>query len=93
MKIYQGIRTPQGCEVTVRDDDGPPRPLPLRLDIRNHNLCRAPRRSGMPRASSHRLHAIFLLENGPPFPLIDQYCFVISGVDVMMLPLLPNTRK
>jgi hypothetical protein len=37
VKIYQGIRTKQGCEVTVRDDDGPPRPLNLRLDIRAHS--------------------------------------------------------
>ena len=37
MKIYQGIRTKDGCQVTVRDDDGPPRPLAPRLDIRNHS--------------------------------------------------------
>jgi len=37
VKIYQGIRTTQGCEVTVREDDGPPRPLAPRLDLRNHS--------------------------------------------------------
>jgi Family of unknown function (DUF6166) len=37
MKVYQGIRTQQGCEVTVREDDGPPRTLDMRLDIRNHS--------------------------------------------------------
>jgi hypothetical protein len=37
MKIYQGRRTPDGCVVTVCEDDGEPRPLALRLDLRNHS--------------------------------------------------------
>src|SRR5689334_18850661 len=37
MKIYEGIRTYEGCRVTVREDDGTPRPVPLRLDARCHS--------------------------------------------------------
>jgi Family of unknown function (DUF6166) len=37
VKIYQGIRSKQGCEVTVREGDGPPRPLDPRFDIRSHS--------------------------------------------------------
>src|SRR5262249_42771271 len=37
MKVYQGSRTPEGCVVTVCQDGGEPRPLALRLDLRNHS--------------------------------------------------------
>jgi hypothetical protein len=37
VRIYEGTRTNDGCEVTVRENDGPPRPLALRLDIRAHS--------------------------------------------------------
>lgn len=37
MKTYHGIRTPQGCEVWVSEDNKPRRPLPLRLDLRDHS--------------------------------------------------------
>ena len=32
MKLYAGRRTPEGCSVTVNG-----RPLPLKLDLRNHS--------------------------------------------------------
>jgi hypothetical protein len=37
MKTYRGIRTRQGCVVTVRSDDGPDRPLDPRTKLRNHS--------------------------------------------------------
>jgi len=37
MKRYIGSRTEDGCQVTVMEDERPPRPLALRLEIRNHS--------------------------------------------------------
>jgi Family of unknown function (DUF6166) len=37
MKTYTGTRAPDGCLVTVHEDDGIMRELPLRLDLRNHS--------------------------------------------------------
>src|SRR5439155_13355275 len=37
MKTYTGTRTKDGCLVTVHEDDGTTRDLPLRLDLRNHS--------------------------------------------------------
>lgn len=37
MKRYQGTRTPDGCRVVVFEDGNAPRPLDLRLDLRNHS--------------------------------------------------------
>jgi hypothetical protein len=36
MKSYRGKRTDQGCEVVI-EEDGVTRPLPPRLDLRNHS--------------------------------------------------------
>jgi hypothetical protein len=37
MKTYTGTRAPDGCLVTVHEDNGIMRELPLRLDLRNHS--------------------------------------------------------
>ena len=36
MKFYRGIRTPEGCVVTV-EEGGRSRPLDMRTDVRNHS--------------------------------------------------------
>jgi hypothetical protein len=37
MRTYTGTRAPDGCLVTVRDNNGIVQELPLRLDLRNHS--------------------------------------------------------
>ena len=37
MKTYTGTRAPDGCLVTVHEDNGVMRELDLRLDLRNHS--------------------------------------------------------
>jgi hypothetical protein len=36
MKLYRGIRTPEGCEAHIATDSGI-RDLPMRNDVRNHS--------------------------------------------------------
>lgn len=36
MKVYSGVRTPDGCRVSVADELGP-RDLAMRNDVRNHS--------------------------------------------------------
>ncbi len=37
MTVFKGLRLPDGCRVTMEEADGVQRPLPLRLDVRNHS--------------------------------------------------------
>ena len=37
MKVYEGIRTKNGCQVTVREQGATSRPLDPRLDLHNHS--------------------------------------------------------
>ncbi|MBA4067434.1 MAG: hypothetical protein C0501_27740 [Isosphaera sp.] len=37
MKTYSGVRTENGCAVTVEDDSGESRGLDPRFDLRNHS--------------------------------------------------------
>jgi hypothetical protein len=37
LTIFKGLRLPEGCTVTMEEADGVQRPLPMRLDVRNHS--------------------------------------------------------